>query len=67
MAITIRDIQETIRALPPDELSRFRRWFEAFDAQVWDEQFEADAREGKLDRVAEQAIKEYQAGELREL
>ncbi len=67
MTISMRDIQKTITSLSPDELARFRRWFEAFDAQQWDEQFEADVQAGKLDKIAERAIAEYRTGEFEEL
>ena len=67
MTISMHDIQKTITALSPDELARFRQWFEAFDAQQWDEQFEADVQAGKLDKIAEQAIAEYKTGEFKEL
>jgi hypothetical protein len=67
MTLSIRELQETIEALSPDELARFRRWFEVFDAQRWDEAFEADVEAGKLDKVAEDALAEYRAGKATEL
>ena len=67
MQISVKEIQEAITALSPEELSRFRRWFEEFDAQRWDEAFEEDARTGRLDKVAEAAIREYKAGNFKEL
>ena len=65
--MTISEIEQAIRELSPKELIRLRVWFEEFDAQVWDEQIERDARSGKLDKIAEQALKEYRAGKAREL
>ena len=67
MQISVKEIQEAITALSPEELSRFRRWFEEFDARRWDEEFERDARTGRLDRVAEEALRDYRAGNIREL
>jgi len=43
-------------------LARFRQWFEEFDAQVWDEQFEGDAKSGKLDKLADKAKSDFRAG-----
>ena len=31
-------IERAIEQLPPDELSKFRRWFLEFDAAAWDAQ-----------------------------
>jgi hypothetical protein len=30
------DIEKAVQQLPPQELARFRAWFEAFDAQQFD-------------------------------
>ena len=35
------------------------------DAEAWDREFEEDAKSGKLDRVAEEALKEYHAGKTK--
>ncbi len=63
----IQDIEKEIKKLNPDELEAFRKWFWAFDAEEWDRQFEKDALSGKLDSVAEAAIKSYKAGNCKEI
>jgi len=65
--MTIHEIEQAITELPPDELARFRKWFDEFEAKIWDEQFERDAKSGKLDRIAEKAVAEYHAGKSKEL
>lgn len=65
--MTIQEIEQAIAELSPKELARFREWFEEFDAQAWDEQFERDAKSGKLDKLADKAIKDYRAGNAKEL
>ena len=45
----------------------FRAWFEAFDADRFDAAIERDARDGKLDAFAEEAIAAYRAGQSRDL
>ncbi len=64
---TIQEIQQAIFNLSPKDLSAFRRWFEEFDAHLWDEQFEQDVQNGKLDQIAEQALEEYRAGNAKPL
>jgi hypothetical protein len=58
----VEALEEEVRKLSPEELVAFRKWFEEFDAQTWDRQIEADALAGKLDALAEEALKDYQAG-----
>jgi hypothetical protein len=64
---TVEDIERAILQLPPAELDRFRAWFEALDAQRFDERIERDARAGKLDRMADEALADHRAGRTREL
>ena len=64
---SIREIENAIQSLPPNELKQFRAWFAEFDAEIWDAQLEKDILSGKLDRISEQAKKSYQNGKLEEL
>jgi len=53
--MSVHEIEKAITELSPEELTRFRQWFEEFDAKVWDEQFENDAKSGKLDKFPNKA------------
>ena len=64
---TVLEIEQAISHLPPKELAHFREWFEEFDAMNWDKQFEEDAKSGKLDKLAHQAITDFRAGKYKEL
>jgi hypothetical protein len=64
---TIQQIENEVSQLSPQELKRFREWFDEFDAEAWDGQFESDARSGKLDRLAEEALDDWRAGKAKEL
>jgi hypothetical protein len=64
---TVEEIEQAISKLAPDDLARFRAWFEAFEAARFDEKIERDAKSGKLDRLAEQALADHRAGRTREL
>ena len=63
----VQELQSAISQLSAEELARFREWFDKFDAEVWDRQFEEDAKSGKLDRLANQAIADFQAGKCKQL
>lgn len=59
---TAEDIEKAVEQLAPRELARFRAWFEAFDAEQFDTAIERDARAGKLDAHADEALAAHRAG-----
>jgi len=63
----VEKIEREVRKLSPEELASFRQWFAAFDAEAWDRQFEADVRAGKLDALAERALRDHAAGKSTKL
>jgi hypothetical protein len=60
--MTISEIEKAITELSPEELNRFRAWFEEYYAQVWDKQIEEDAKSGRLDKLIAEVDEEYNAG-----
>lgn len=65
--MTIEDLENAVSKLPPDQFAKFRDWFEAFDAARFDQKIERDAKAGKLDGLAEQALADFRQGRAREL
>ncbi|MER8648733.1 hypothetical protein [Mesorhizobium sp. M0586] len=63
----LEQIERSIAALKTKELKAFTKWFAAYQAEVWDVQIEADAKAGRLDKFAEQALAELHAGRVRPL
>ena len=63
----IERIERDVQALAPDELAAFRKWFREFDAAAWDRQIEDDIRAGKLDALADTALKASAAGKCSDL
>ena len=63
----IEDIEKAISSLAPKEFAKLRTWFEAFDAERFDARIERDAKSGKLDSLAQQAVKDFKAGRVRNL
>jgi hypothetical protein len=59
---SLQRIESQIAALPETELRQFRSWFDEFDAQRWDSAIATDAKNGKLDSLAAEAIAHYGAG-----
>jgi hypothetical protein len=63
----ISDLERQVEGLTPTELAAFRQWFAEFDADAWDRQFEADAKAGRLDSLAERARQAHAAGKSSKL
>jgi len=55
-------IEGQIKELSREDLAQLREWLASFDAAIWDRQFEADVRAGKLDALAEKALRDHLAG-----
>jgi hypothetical protein len=63
----IEELEQKIQALSPEELAQFREWFLEFDWAAWDRQLERDVRAGKLDAMAEKALRDHAAGKTKPL
>jgi len=63
----VERIEQDVQALTSDELAAFRQWFREFDAAAWDRQIEDDVRAGKLDALADAALKASAAGKCSDL
>jgi hypothetical protein len=64
---TLEDIEKAVTELPVDQLAKFRAWFEEFEAARFDHRIERDAKAGRFDQLAEQALADFRAGRTREL
>ncbi len=58
----VENIESQIKDLSAEELTAFRKWFTKFDAEVREQQFDADVKAGKLDSLAERALRGHAAG-----
>ena len=58
----VEKIEDEISKLTSEELAALRDWLIEFEATIWDQQFEADVKAGKLDRMAERALRDHAAG-----
>ena len=63
----VENIEQEVQSLKPSELAAFRRWFAEFDAQAWDRQIEEDVQNGRLDKLADEALAAHRAGKTKEL
>ena len=63
----VKAIEEEVQSLSPEELAACRRWFREFDAAEWDRQIEEDVRSGKLDDLADEALRDHRRAKSTEL
>jgi hypothetical protein len=60
---TLQARQETaVAGLPSDELDSFKRWFEEYIADEWDQRIEQDVSAGKLGAAGRKADAEFEEG-----
>ena len=64
---TIQEIENAVSKLTREELVAFRAWFAGFDAEDWDKQFEKDVNAGRLDALANEALRDLREGRTRNL
>jgi len=62
----VDELREAVKKLSREELDRFGAWFHAFFDDAWDRQMKADAEAGRLDQLAEQALRDLDAGRCTE-
>jgi hypothetical protein len=65
--MSLKEIEKAIEQLPPQEFKTLLAWLDEVRADLWDKQIEADAKAGKLDKLAEQALQEYREGRFTKL
>ena len=64
---TIQEIQTAVIKLSPEELSAFRSWSTELDAKTWDQEFEQDVVAGRLEALAEEALRDLHEGRCTDL
>jgi len=63
----LEQIEKSIAALSDQELKELASWFEELRWERWDRQFEDDVKVGRLDRLADEALADFNAGRTRPL
>ena len=63
----IEQIQSSIAQLSAEEIAELREWLDELDARLFDEKLERDAKAGKLDKLADEALAAHRAGRSRKL
>ena len=62
-----RQLEEAITQLDKKEYTELRNWFVEYESEKWDNQIQADAENGSLDFLKEEAIQDYSDNQTRRL
>ena len=57
---TVQEIDRAIERLSDEEVAEIRAW-------LWERDIERDSAAGRLDKFAEEALREHQSGKTRKL
>ncbi len=63
----LEEIIIAVAELTSEEMAKFRRWFDEFDGELFDQRIERDAKAGKLDRLSQEAVEFHRNGTAGEL
>ena len=63
----LEQIEQAIAALPYDDIVALAGWFAEFHADLWDQEIAADAKAGRLDKLAAEALADHKAGRTKPL
>ncbi len=63
----LENIQASIATLDSSEIAKLRAWLDDLNERLFDEKIERDAKAGKLDKLAAQALADHAAGLSRKL
>jgi hypothetical protein len=58
----VESLQQQIQELSAEERAELRDWFLELDWKLWDAQLEQDVRAGRLDALADSALRDHAAG-----
>ena len=64
---SVKEIEEAIFKLSGADFEAFREWFAEIDAAASDRQIEEDVAAGRLDALAEEALKDLRSGRSTDL
>jgi len=57
----VEKIEQEVQALSPAEFAECRAWFHEYDWAAWDRQLERDVQAGRLEGLAEKALRDHAA------
>jgi hypothetical protein len=64
---TVAEIENALQCLSLGDARKVADWLQDYLDEKWDRQIDADIAAGRLDALAERAVKDYRAGRAKPL
>lgn len=58
----VQQLELAVKELSAEERAEFRSWYAEYEADLWDQELEADIAAGKLDWLAKEAREDLKSG-----
>lgn len=58
----LKQLEEQVTQLSPEELKQFSAWFDEYMSDEWDRQIERDEAAGKFDKIIKQLDANFEGG-----
>ena len=63
----VQEIESAITQLPRAQVAELAAWLEQFHAQLWDNQIEQDARDGRFESLLDETTRDLDSGSCESL
>lgn len=60
--MNVKEIEQAIVRLSASDVAKLSEWFAEFEAEFWDKQLAQDQQNGRLDKLLDEAEREFAAG-----
>jgi len=64
---TVVEIERVLRTLPVKDAWRIAGWLQRYLDEKWDAQIDGDIAAGRLEKLADKAMRDYKAGRTKPL
>ncbi|TAH51561.1 MAG: hypothetical protein EYC68_09325 [Chloroflexota bacterium] len=65
--MNVKEIESAIAELDQEAVWELAKWFEEFQAELWDKEIEEDILAGRLDALADEALRDLDEGRVTDL
>jgi hypothetical protein len=64
---TVVEIEKALQTLPVEDARKIADWLQRYLDERWDKQIDGDIAAGRLEKLADKAMQDYQAGRIKPL